>query len=59
MLNSLDGKKLIRELCLINLFIISSIFLSFKGYQIYLLDVKEYLFYFDDQQVYINEYVDP
>jgi hypothetical protein len=43
-----DKKKLINELCLINLFIISSIFLSFKVYQIYLFYMKEYLFYFDD-----------
>jgi hypothetical protein len=48
-LHSLDGKKLIRELFLINVLIISSIFFSFKGYRIYLHDVKEYLFYFDDQ----------
>ena len=48
---------MIKELCLINLFIISSIFLSFKVYQIYLFYMKEYLFYFDDQQIYRNEYV--
>jgi len=52
-----DKKKLIKELCLINLFIISSIFLSFKVYQIYLFYMKGYLFYFDDQQIYRNEYV--
>jgi hypothetical protein len=59
MLNSLDCKKLIRELRVINFLIISSIFLSFKGYRIYLLGVKEYLFYFDDQQIYRNGCVDP
>jgi hypothetical protein len=59
MLHSLDGKKFIRELFLINAFVISSISLSFKGYRIYLLDVKEYLFYFDDQQIYKNGCVDP
>jgi len=58
MLNSLDGKKLIRELRVINFLIISSIFLGFKGYQIYLLGVKEYLFYFDDQHIYRNGYMD-
>jgi len=57
-LNSLDSKKLIKELCLINLLIISLIFLSFNGYQIYLLDVKKYLFYFDDQYIYRNGCVD-
>jgi hypothetical protein len=57
-LHSLDDKKLIKELFLINILIISLIFLSFKGYQIYLLDVKEYLFYFDDQQIYRNRCVD-
>jgi hypothetical protein len=51
-LHSLDGKKLIRELFLINVLVISSISLSFKGCRIYLLDVEEYLFYFDDQQIY-------
>jgi len=53
-----DKKKLIKELCLINLFIISSIFLSFKVYQIYLFYMKEYLFYSNDQQIYINGYVE-
>jgi len=52
-----DKKKLIKELFLINLFIISSIFLSFKVYQIYLFYMKEYLFHFDNQQIYRNEYV--
>jgi hypothetical protein len=56
-LHSLDGKKLIRELFLINVLVISSISLSFKKYQIYLLYMKEYLFYFDDQQIYRNECV--
>ena len=59
MLNLLDGKKLIRELCPIHLLIISLTFLIFKGYWIYLLDMKEYLFYFDDQQIYRNAYMDP
>ena len=44
MLNSFDGKKLIRKLCLINLLIISLISLNFKEYQIYLLDVKNIYF---------------
>jgi hypothetical protein len=56
-LHSLDGKKLIRELFPINVLVISSISLSFKKYQIYLLYMKEYLFYFDDQQIYRNECV--
>jgi len=59
MLNSLDGKKLITELCLIHLLVISLISLSFKRYQIYLLDMKEYLFYFDDQQIYMNGWMNP
>jgi hypothetical protein len=58
-LNLLDGKKLIRELCLINLLIISPISLSFKGYRIYLLNVKDYLFYFDDQHFYKNRCINP
>jgi hypothetical protein len=58
-LHSLDGKKLIRELLLINVLVISSISFSFKGYRIYLLDMEEYLFYFDDQQIYRNGCVDP
>jgi len=59
MLNSFDGKKLIREFCLINLLVISLISLSFKGWWIYLFDVKKYLFYFDDQQIYRNGCVNP
>jgi hypothetical protein len=58
-LHSLDGKKLIRELLLINVLVISSISFSFKGYRIYLLDMEEYLFYFDDQQIYRIGCVDP
>jgi hypothetical protein len=57
-LHSLDGKKLIRELFLINVLVISSISLSFKGYQIYLFEVKEYLFYCDEQHIYRNRCVD-
>jgi hypothetical protein len=43
---------------LINVLVISSFSLSFKGYQIYLRDVKEYLFYFDDQKNYKNKCMD-
>jgi hypothetical protein len=48
------GKRLIRELFLTNVLVISLISLGFKGYQIYLLQVKEYLFYFDEQHIYKN-----
>ena len=47
------------DIFLINVLVILSIFISFKGYQIYLLDVKKYLFYFDDQQIYKNKCMDP
>jgi hypothetical protein len=57
-LHSLDGKKLIRELFLINVLVILLISLSFKGYRICLFDMKEYLFYFDDQQIYRNGCLD-
>jgi hypothetical protein len=58
-LYSLGGNELIRELFLINVLVISLLSLNFKGYQIYLLDMKKYLFYFDDQQIYRNECADP
>jgi len=58
-LHSFDGKKLIRELFLINVIVISLISLSFKGYQIYLFNVKEYLFYFDNQHIYRNGCMNP
>ena len=43
-LNSFDGKKLIINFCLINLLIISLIPLSFKRYQIYMLDCMNIYF---------------
>jgi len=49
---------LIKEFCLIKLFIITSISFNFKGYQIYLFYMKEYLFHFDDQQIYRNGYIE-
>ena len=44
-LNLFDGKKLIRNVCLINLLIVFLIPLSFRRYQIYLLDLKKHLFF--------------
>jgi hypothetical protein len=43
-LNSFDSKKLIINFCLINLLIISLIPLSFKRYQIYMLDCMNIYF---------------
>jgi hypothetical protein len=58
-LNLLNGKKLIRKFCLINLLIIFLIPLSFKIYQIYLINLQWYLFYFDFQYIFRNEYLEP